>query len=430
MVAMAKDSLLGRLQAAARVLTGSVSMDYDFDKSQGWLPFYGDAGPQDRPWADVYLDLTDALEAWQKNFLIRRVVATIRSYVVANGITLRSDRAEVNEFLTRFWNHPKTRMGARLGPMCDELTRAGELYPTLHTNRADGMSYVRFVPARSIVQIQTAPNDYETELRYGEQGTEGLEPRWWLSPEHPDAAVKDGDGRLPPVMLHFAINRPIGATRGESDLTPILPWARRYSEWLKDRVRLNRQRTRQAMLDLTVADDAKVEEKRQQLRRDNPLEYGIYVHGPGEETILHSLNIDAQEAADDGRVLRLAVAAGANLAMHFFGEGDRVNYATAKEMGEPTARFLTDRQVDFCGMILELAATAFNRYELHQGREPSPREALALDIQVPEVARADNESLARAGLDAASALQLLKQEGWVDDRTAAELAFKFLGEVQ
>ena len=59
-------------------------------------------------------------------------------------------------------------------------------------------------------------------------------------------------------MLHYAVNRPIGAVRGEGDLTPILPWAKRYSEWLKDRVRLNRQRTRQGLMDIEIDDEAMV----------------------------------------------------------------------------------------------------------------------------------------------------------------------------
>jgi hypothetical protein len=37
----------------------------------------------------------------------------------------------------------------------------------------------------------------------------------------------------------YAVNRPIGALRGESDLAPILPWMQRYSRWLEDRVRLS-----------------------------------------------------------------------------------------------------------------------------------------------------------------------------------------------
>jgi hypothetical protein len=50
------------------------------------------------------------------------------------------------------------------------------------------------------------------------------------------------DGGFGAVMLHYAINRPVGAVRGESDLAPLLRWLSRYAAWLEDRARLNRYR--------------------------------------------------------------------------------------------------------------------------------------------------------------------------------------------
>ena len=44
--------------------------------------------------------------------------------------------------------------------------------------------------------------------------------KWWTSEQ----------------MRHFAINRLVGTTRGQSDLEPILKWLRRYRDWLVDRV--------------------------------------------------------------------------------------------------------------------------------------------------------------------------------------------------
>jgi len=229
-------------------------------------------------------------------------------------------------------------------------------------------------------------------------------------------------------MLHLAVNRPIGATRGEGDLLPILPWAKRYSEWLADRVRLNRLRTRQGMLDVKIADDMMVQEKRQQLRTANPWQYGIYVHGPGEEIQLHNLEIRADQAEQDGRVLRLALAAGANIALHYLGEGEATNYATAKEMGEPTARFFTERQSELARFLQELVSEAFRRKAaLGLARLPADGD-LALDWTATEVARADNQSLAIAARDITTALTQMRANGWVDDTTAVSLAFKFAGE--
>ena len=54
-----------------------------------------------------------------------------------------------------------------------------------------------------------------------------------LSPQHPDAAAAEV------VMVHYSINRPVGALLGESELASILPALRWYQRMLEDRVRLN-----------------------------------------------------------------------------------------------------------------------------------------------------------------------------------------------
>jgi hypothetical protein len=406
------------------------------DDSPGWESITR-GGPADRPWADVYSDLEDTLEAWRKNFFVRRLVTLTRSYAVAGGITISSDVPEVNAFIQAFWTHQQNLMDRRVGPICDELTRAGEIFPVLFTNKVDGMSYIRFVPAYRIRQIETDPDDYETELRYAETLDTTAEPRWWIGPGHPRAfrpAVCDegancqGGSELPPLMLHFAVNKPMGATRGESDLLPILPWAKRYSEWLKDRVRLNRIRTRQAILHLKIADPALVEQKRQQIRTDNPIEKGIYVSGPDEEIDLKSLSIQAGDAEDDGKALRLAIAAGGNVGLHYLGEGETVNYATAKEMGEPTARFYADRQQNLINTLKDLTAAAYRRWTVITGAPWTGQQALQLHATAAEVARADNESLATAARNIVQALTNMRANGWIDDETAATLALKFAGE--
>ena len=399
------------------------AVSVQIDDAPGWDAH--NAQPADRPWADRAQDLDDALEAWRLNFMIRRIVTLTRSYVVGDGIAVSSPDPHVDAFIQAFCRHPQNRLDRRLGPMCDELTRSGELFPILFTNRVDGMSYIRLVPAAQIRAIDAHPEDYETELSFTQLTAAG-EPRTWIGPAHP-AALSLDNGKLPPVMLHFAVNRPIGATRGEGDLVPILPWARRYAEWLKDRVRLNRQRTRSGLLDVTIADDSQVDLKRRQLATRNPIEHGIYVHGPGETTAMHQLNINANDADRDGQVLRLAIAAGANAALHYLGEGEAVNYSTAKEMGEPTARFYTQRQQELCHILLDIITFAWRRSLVIRGLDPHGP-APNLRLSVPEVARADNESLAKAAQSIVAALAQMRACGWIDDETALTLALKFAGE--
>ncbi len=120
----------------------------------------------------------------------------------------------------------------------DELSRSGDLFLALFRNPADGMSYVRAVPKSEIVELVTAENDWERELSYvvrsGGVGGDGpLGTLTFLSPDHPDAAAADA------VMVHYSINRPVGALLGESELASILPALRWYGRMLEDRVRLN-----------------------------------------------------------------------------------------------------------------------------------------------------------------------------------------------
>jgi len=398
------------------------------DDSTGWESL--NHAPGDRPWADLYADLEDTLDAWRKSFMVRRIVNLTRSYVVGSGISISSADPDIAAFITDFWEHPKNRIARRLGPICDQLTRDGELFPVLFTNAVNGMSYLRFKTARQIREVITDPQDYEHELSYTET-LAGGDSRTWISPNHPDALVKTSERSnvqtLQPLMLHWAVNKPLDATRGESDLTPVLPWALRYSEWLKDRVRLNRQRTRAAMLDIAVADDTQVEGKRRQLRTSNPVEAGIYVHGPGEEVTLHGLNINAGQAEEDGKVLRLAIATGSNLALHYLGEGESTNYSTAKEMGEPTARFFADRQQDLIWCLQDLLTVAYRRYCFVA--DLAFPEDLELQVTVTEVARADNESLAKASHAIVQALAIASAHAWIDDETALSIALKFSGEI-
>ncbi len=200
---------------------------------------------------------SDALLAWRKNPIAYRIISITTDFVVGEKITIQSPYKVLNEYIRRFWSHPKNRMAYRLNSMCDELSRAGDLFILLFRNDQDGMHYIRFVTKDQIKKINTAPKDWETELSY-EESELIADPRVWLSPHHPDSLNTSA------VMLHHSINRPIGALLGESDLTTMLPWLQRYSRMLEDRVRLH-WAIRAFLWIVTVPPD-KLKEKREQYK--------------------------------------------------------------------------------------------------------------------------------------------------------------------
>lgn len=416
------DSLVGGGLPAARAVD---------DKSWDFLLKAGD-GPADRQWREKLEDLGDALEAWRKNFLVRQIVRLTTAYVVGDGISLSSKNSTVELFLREFWDHEENKMSERLEELCNELTRAGELFPILFTNKIDGMSQFRATPAAQIERVETAKEDYEKETGYQEIVPGQLERKHWKSRRTAKAFVlrEDKRQRRPePMMLHYAVNKPIGATRGEGDLGPILPWGRRYTEWLKDRVEFNRLRNELAAVDIEIDDDSKVEAKRDYYKAHPPTKAAITVHGKGEKITYPYANIQGYDVEPDGKALRLAFAAGANVPLHFLAEGSSATRSTAEEMGDPTHRHYRMRQKAFAGFLVDVCVQAWRRHEQVNGLESLPTKALEIEARCPDVSRADNKALADAAKAIVEAFAQMKVQGWITDEIAVRLAFKFAGEI-
>ena len=349
----------GYLSALASVTAVEVGRAND-----GLVSLEGAGGRLDPTWAELQEQMSDALGAWRKNPLARRLVGLVTAFVVGDGIKLTSRSKALGKFLQDFANDPQNHLDLRQTVWCDTLSITGELFVTLHMNRANGMSYVRVMPAAVIDRVSSRPGDYETELSYHETVTMD-DPdyekggRTWLSPWHPEADQVDADGNIPPVMLHFAVNRPAGCLRGESDLAPILPWLRRYSRWLEDRVRLNA--AVRAFLWVVQVPARLVAAKMEQYRRP-PEPGGVIVADKEEVWQAVAPDLKAGDASADGRAIRwMVVAGGLGTSLVDVGEAADANLATAKAMAEQRARFMRARQTYFGYVLAQVALVAYNR---------------------------------------------------------------------
>lgn len=418
---------LSRFSPATRAYLASVSSRVS-DKDDGWHQMTGTE--RDQPWSALAQQHTDTLKSWRKNPLTRRIVALTTDYVVADGITLSATYAPLQRFIEQWWNHPKNHMDMRLPGLCSDLTRDGELFPVLSINEGDGMSYVRFKPASRIDRVEWQKGDYETETRYHEMmfSTENTEGKWWPSPHHPSADTSNQ------LMLHYAINRPGGCVRGESDLAPALIWLQLYSRWLQDRARLN-WAARMFLWDVTVP-VGQVEAKKQQYK--SPPETGsIVVHDPGEVWKLLAPAVRAPDAAADGRAIKRMGAVATGTPLHHLSDEQYANLATAKAMQEPVNRHYSRRQRYFCFVLQDITVQAYNIWRTrgkHRWRKCAHTDIVAT---TQEIVRDDNIKLAHAGRAIVQMLAQLRDQlaaadiPMTDDmnRLTLDLAFKFAGEV-
>lgn len=404
--------------------TDLASVTAKVDDSPGWTSVTG--SPHDYDPAKVQELYSDALRAWRKNPLAWRIVGITSDFVVGDKMKISSGNRNLNKFISSFWNHEKNMMSYRLVPMCDELSRAGDLFALLFRNEMDGMSYIRFVTKDRIVKIETQDNDWETEIAYHEMQDIG-DPKVWYSPKHPRAIDSDS------VMLHYSINRPIGALMGDSDLTTMIPWLQRYSRMLEDRVRLHW--AVRAFLWVVTVPANKVKEKTEQYRR--PPEAGsIVVKDAGEEWNVITPTLRGSDAAHDLRAVRGMVDAGSGYPPHWRGESGDANLATATAMQGPTERHLLRRQKYFVFMLQDILYKAYQRaLEINKVRKlASSNYEELFSVSVPDISRSDNEVLARSARDISTGIQSLAYQlpGYSEtySKLALRLFYKFVGEPQ
>ncbi|MCW5569431.1 MAG: hypothetical protein KIS84_14520, partial [Dokdonella sp.] len=252
-----------------------------------------------------------------------------------------------------------------------------------------------------------------------------VEGTWWISPDQPDAEDLER-----PVMCHYAVNRPVGAVRGEGDLVAVLPWIRRYSRWLEDRIRLNAGVRK--FLWIVYAPKRLVDELRarySQIPDDGAV---VIAEDGAERWEAVSPNLHASDASADGRAIRWMITAGGpGTGLVDFGEGEDANLATASAMHDLRYRFLSRRQAYVAWMLCDLTLQAYKRSrKVVSGKR---RDVTHLDflVRTPDISPDDNQELAVAARDLAVALNTLM--GIVGDskelrRVSLRLFSKFAGE--
>lgn len=376
---------------------------------------------RDRLPYDQQTILQEALEAWRSNPLARRIVGLTSQYVVGGGVRITCNHQGSEQFLKHWWEHELNQGALRIYEWCDELTRAGELFFLLSTDAA-GMTYVRAVPAAQITAIETAENDLQQELAYHQQ-LDGL------GEEHTWAAYDSrSDSPDQAVMLHFAINRPPGAVRGESDLAPLLVWLNRYAIWLEDRARLNRYRNAfYFVVKSRFLSEAERAARQAILNAVPPTPGSILVTDESEQWEVIHPRLESHEASADGLSIKKMIAAGAGLPLHFLAEPESSTRSTAEAAGGPTFRHFEQRQLFFSEMLRQLAVIAVRRRAMLDRRvDPEA----SIQVQAADLSARDNAALAIATQAASRTFFDLFDRGLINREELLRMVYRFAGEVQ
>jgi hypothetical protein len=389
------------------------------DEDRGWRSLIS-GGMRELTWAQIIENLNNVTDYYRTNPLAFRLIQLQVDHVLGEGVQLKSDDPLVQAELDLWWHHPLNSLAVRQFDMMTALSMDGEIFVTVHQNPYDLTSYVRLVPASLIDRIETNPDDLEDELRF-HQTAQPMTPDTLM--RMPSALQAEGRWWDKGDMFHFAVNRPAGVVRGQSDLMPLLPWLRRYRDWLTDRVRLNKYRTAFVWhVQLTGADRRALLQRQAELAVP-PSPGSVIVSNEKETWTAVQADIKASDSQADGLAIRLMIAAGAGVPLFWLAEAEHTARGTAGEMAEPTYRHLRQRQLFFGFVLRQLAVNALHRRGL-------PDVELAdVVAEFPEMDTTDALTIGQTMAQLTGSINDGVANGWLTKEDAARIFQHYIGEV-
>ncbi len=367
-------------------------------------------------------------EAYNANPLAFSIIEMTTSFVLGEGLTVSASNARVQQVLDEFWHRPENRMDERIYSLCTELSLYGEQFLHFFVNEYDGSVTIRQIDPSLIDQIETDPEDVEKPLRYHRRPIRQTMSTATGDPVAFDPS-EDTQGQwfaANSEVVHIAINKVSNAKRGKSDLATLLPWLRRYKDWLTDRVRINKYKAA-FLWDVSLVGADKKAIDRKKMEYTYPPEPGsVIIHNEAEKWSAVEPHIQANDASADGRAIKLMIAAGSSIPEHYLADGDNGNRATAAEMSLPTLLKFKRRQ-RIVKYMLSLILDRVIREAQRAGRL-GPRVDTSYEITFPEIDSGEHQTLAHSAYYLVQALTSAKAQGWISDETAMSMLFKFAGE--
>lgn len=377
-----------------------------------------------RSWDDQFRDrynydraqvLTKVINAWRSNPIAKRIIEVTTEFVCGDGFDYSAKNARVKSFLDDFWKHPINDMESQLTEWADEAWRSGDLFILFSLDDA-GFPLVRAIPAEVITEIVTAPNDYRQELFYKKSNID--EEAW---------PAYDASGGQTSFVLHFPLNRAVGASFGESDLASVLYWITLHRTWLEDRAALNFYRQYFSfVISKKFASKAEKDAFSKDVSAHLPKKPGsALVTDPDEVWGILNPQLASFEAGEDGLAIKRMIAAGVGMPMHWLAEPESSTRTTAEAAGTPAFKRLKRRQRYLQLAILRVLEVAYQVYRL-PANMPAKSD---IEVTCPDITERDNANLAIAVQRVVNAFAPLYNAKLIDAEELIRLVYRFVGEV-
>jgi len=297
---------------------------------------------------DKMIKVVDYLH--DRNPQAKSILGTTADFVVGDGITFHAEREDTQAILDEFWkvNEWDLKQFDRI----IELSKYGEQIYKPFVNKYSGIVNLGVFDPEQVDKIERDKENHEILKRLiPKQAKDTSKPTAFdIIHFNHKTDLYEGD------IFHFAVNRGSHATRGKSDLLPIVDWLDMYDRSLFTM-------TERVLFLMAFVWDVEIEgagqeelQKRLMELIQNPPKAGSFqLHNQLEKWKAISPDLRGADQAEFYKQVKQQLTSGSGFPMHWiFGDGEDINKATSQEITEPTYRQLKRRQKFVVAMFTEL----------------------------------------------------------------------------
>lgn len=295
--------------------------------------------------ADIYDSIHSSRRMYYVEPMARCVIDTMVNYIVGKHAAI--EPLDPDEKVKEYWDNWEkvNKFDKKMKEIVHRTLRDGEAFiRRFNPERGKQYRYIRFIDPLEIKNpqgssygnhsfgIETDPNDIEKPLYYYREYTVNNIQHWEKIPAS--------------EIIHIKINSDSDVKRGLSFLTGVSRYIHYYSRWLKDRINLNRMRTMFSLIIKPQAGTtAGIKSSFEDVAGKNQTggtpkkkipKPGSTLIAKGVDYEYLSLNIGANDTAEDGRAISLMVAIGTNIAEYIVrGDASNSNYSSTMVSESP-----------------------------------------------------------------------------------------------
>lgn len=359
------------------------------------------------------------------NPMARRIFELLSNFTVGSGsVSFRAADKRVQQLLNEFWNDPINDWPKKLTVRAKELSIYGELCMPVEVNQVTGKVRTKWLSPIDIKEVRVDPSNIELARKLVLLTSELGEKERTLDVINFDPVSEYRFGEA----FWYAINKCSDATRGTSDILPIIDWLGLYDEVLFN---VNERIAHMStwLWDVSVAGgtDPEIRKLTRELEAKKIRPGSFRVHNDRIAYMPISPSLVPGDVHEAARMFKVYILGGAGMPEHFFGEPGDSSKSIGSEMSETAFKMFEERQAMWKCIISDMFNFVIDQAIVHQMLPK--RVSREFDVIMPRVSKREIQRAGGSILRVAQTLDVSLRQGLIDKNIARKVLLASIDQI-